>query len=156
MATVPEGEDCDHSLLLHDDLGLVCRVCGVIQKRIDTIFDYQWTKVFRYHHYKFFWLWISFHIWAYADQLEFFPLICNSWYIYISVPSNMKGLIALATFSSFSFKCVFYAKLSISTLNKGEPIPPLQMETFGRLNYAVSITVVMTVMVFTSVKFFIN
>lgn len=47
LATVPEGEDCDHSLLLHDDLGLVCRVCGVIQKRIDTIFDYQWTKASR-------------------------------------------------------------------------------------------------------------
>ncbi|KAJ0974025.1 hypothetical protein J5N97_015990 [Dioscorea zingiberensis] len=47
FATVPGGEDCEHSLLLQDDLGLVCRVCGVIQKRIDTIFDYQWTKASR-------------------------------------------------------------------------------------------------------------
>ncbi|KAF9588599.1 hypothetical protein IFM89_013686 [Coptis chinensis] len=40
-----EGKDCDHSFILKDDLGYVCRVCGVIQKSIDTIFDYQWGKV---------------------------------------------------------------------------------------------------------------
>ncbi|KAF5203991.1 Chromatin remodeling [Thalictrum thalictroides] len=39
-----EGEDCDHSYLLKDDLGYVCRVCGVIKKSIETIFDFQWGK----------------------------------------------------------------------------------------------------------------
>ncbi|XP_065874654.1 protein CHROMATIN REMODELING 35-like [Euphorbia lathyris] len=38
------GEDCDHSLILKDDLGYVCRVCGVIQKSIDTIFEFQFSK----------------------------------------------------------------------------------------------------------------
>lgn len=44
---VPEEEDeedCNHSFMLQDDFGLVCRVCGVIQKKIDSIFDYQWSK----------------------------------------------------------------------------------------------------------------
>ncbi|XP_072951992.1 protein CHROMATIN REMODELING 35 [Typha angustifolia] len=39
-----EEEECNHSYLLEDDLGLVCRICGVIQKSIETIFDYQWIK----------------------------------------------------------------------------------------------------------------
>ncbi|KAF6163067.1 hypothetical protein GIB67_001395 [Kingdonia uniflora] len=39
-----EREECDHSFVLKDDLGYVCRVCGVISKSIDTIFDYQWIK----------------------------------------------------------------------------------------------------------------
>ncbi|KAF6173352.1 hypothetical protein GIB67_027047 [Kingdonia uniflora] len=39
-----EGEECDHSFVLKDDLGYVCRVCGVISKSIETIFDYQWVK----------------------------------------------------------------------------------------------------------------
>ncbi|XP_074569615.1 protein CHROMATIN REMODELING 35-like [Curcuma longa] len=42
---VEEEEECGHSFLLKDDFGLVCRICGIIQKSIDTIFDYQWTKV---------------------------------------------------------------------------------------------------------------
>ncbi|XP_058106029.1 protein CHROMATIN REMODELING 35-like isoform X2 [Magnolia sinica] len=41
---VQEGEECDHSCFLKDDLGYVCRICGVIQKSIETIFDYQWIK----------------------------------------------------------------------------------------------------------------
>ncbi|KAF8377898.1 hypothetical protein HHK36_031286 [Tetracentron sinense] len=39
-----EGEECDHSFVLKDDLGYVCRVCGVIERGIETIFDYQWIK----------------------------------------------------------------------------------------------------------------
>nr|CAD1818312.1 unnamed protein product [Ananas comosus var. bracteatus] len=42
--SIVQTEECSHSYVLEDDLGLVCRVCGVIQKSIDTIFDYQWTK----------------------------------------------------------------------------------------------------------------
>ncbi|XP_010932641.1 protein CHROMATIN REMODELING 35 [Elaeis guineensis] len=39
-----EEEECKHSPVLQDDLGIVCRICGVIQKSIDTIFEYQWAK----------------------------------------------------------------------------------------------------------------
>ncbi|KAL6008096.1 hypothetical protein ACLOJK_033602 [Asimina triloba] len=39
-----EGEECEHSCILKDDLGYVCRICGVIQKSIETIFDFQWIK----------------------------------------------------------------------------------------------------------------
>ncbi|KAJ8767196.1 hypothetical protein K2173_013593 [Erythroxylum novogranatense] len=40
-----EDEDfCDHLFILKDDLGYVCRKCGVIQRRIETIFDIQFKK----------------------------------------------------------------------------------------------------------------
>ncbi|XP_038970158.1 protein CHROMATIN REMODELING 35-like isoform X3 [Phoenix dactylifera] len=39
-----EEEECKHSPVLQDDLGIVCRICGVIQRSIDTIFEYQWAK----------------------------------------------------------------------------------------------------------------
>ncbi|KAF9619375.1 hypothetical protein IFM89_006562 [Coptis chinensis] len=42
---VNEEKECGHSFVLKDDLGYVCRVCGVIRKSIDTIFDFQWGKV---------------------------------------------------------------------------------------------------------------
>ncbi|XP_043710776.1 protein CHROMATIN REMODELING 35-like [Telopea speciosissima] len=38
------GEECDHSFVLKDDLGYVCRVCGIIERGIETIFDFQWIK----------------------------------------------------------------------------------------------------------------
>lgn len=38
-------EECDHSFVLKDDIGYVCRVCGVIQRGIETIFDFQYIKV---------------------------------------------------------------------------------------------------------------
>ncbi|KAI4295486.1 hypothetical protein L6164_035529 [Bauhinia variegata] len=41
------GGDCDHSFVLKDDLGYVCRVCGIIGKGIDTIFEFQYAKVKR-------------------------------------------------------------------------------------------------------------
>lgn len=37
-----EEEDCDHSFVLKDDLGYVCRVCGVIDRGIETIFEFQY------------------------------------------------------------------------------------------------------------------
>ncbi|KAG9443940.1 hypothetical protein H6P81_015280 [Aristolochia fimbriata] len=43
-------EECEHSCVLKDDLGYVCQICGVIQKSIETIFDFQWgsknTKIY--------------------------------------------------------------------------------------------------------------
>lgn len=38
-------EDCEHSFILKDDMGSVCRVCGVIEKSILDIIDVQFTKV---------------------------------------------------------------------------------------------------------------
>ncbi|XP_028186576.1 protein CHROMATIN REMODELING 35-like [Glycine soja] len=39
---VKEDEDCDHSFILKDDLGYVCRVCGIIDRGIETIFEFQY------------------------------------------------------------------------------------------------------------------
>lgn len=39
--------DCDHFFVLKDDMGLVCRICGIIQKGIEEIIDYQWSKVWK-------------------------------------------------------------------------------------------------------------
>ena len=38
-------EDCEHSFVLKDDLGYVCRICGVIDRGIETIFEFQYNKV---------------------------------------------------------------------------------------------------------------
>lgn len=40
-------EDCDHSFVLKDDIGFVCRVCGVVDRKIETIFEFQYNKVKR-------------------------------------------------------------------------------------------------------------
>ncbi|XP_010423658.2 PREDICTED: protein CHROMATIN REMODELING 35-like isoform X2 [Camelina sativa] len=40
-------EDCEHSFILKDDMGSVCRVCGVIEKSILDIIDVQFTKAKR-------------------------------------------------------------------------------------------------------------
>ncbi|KAL2986769.1 hypothetical protein AAZX31_12G225800 [Glycine max] len=37
-----EDDNCDHSFVLKDDLGYVCRVCGVIDRKIETIFEFQY------------------------------------------------------------------------------------------------------------------
>ncbi|XP_038706194.1 protein CHROMATIN REMODELING 35-like isoform X2 [Tripterygium wilfordii] len=42
-----EDEDCDHSFVLKDDIGYVCRICGVIDRSIETIIDVQFNKVKR-------------------------------------------------------------------------------------------------------------
>ncbi|CAD6202206.1 unnamed protein product [Miscanthus lutarioriparius] len=40
-----ETEDaCSHDFLLKDDLGMVCRICGLIQQRIEKIFEHSWKK----------------------------------------------------------------------------------------------------------------
>ncbi|KAL6649278.1 hypothetical protein ACP70R_013502 [Stipagrostis hirtigluma subsp. patula] len=43
--TCEDMEDaCNHDFLMKDDLGIVCRVCGLIQQRIENIFEYSWKK----------------------------------------------------------------------------------------------------------------
>jgi DNA repair and recombination RAD54-like protein len=42
---VREGEECDHSFILKDDIGYVCRICGVIDRGIETVFEFQYNKV---------------------------------------------------------------------------------------------------------------
>ncbi|XP_052198490.1 protein CHROMATIN REMODELING 35 isoform X2 [Diospyros lotus] len=42
-----DQDECDHSFVLKDDLGYVCRICGVIQRSIETIIEYQYAKVTR-------------------------------------------------------------------------------------------------------------
>ncbi|PSS19109.1 Protein CHROMATIN REMODELING like [Actinidia chinensis var. chinensis] len=39
-----EEDDCDHAFVMKDDLGSVCRICGVIQRSIETIIEYQYAK----------------------------------------------------------------------------------------------------------------
>ncbi|MCL7051351.1 hypothetical protein MKW94_019795 [Papaver nudicaule] len=43
-AAEEEEDECEHSFVLKDDLGYVCRICGVIEKSIEQIFDFQWGK----------------------------------------------------------------------------------------------------------------
>ncbi|XP_021738664.1 protein CHROMATIN REMODELING 35-like isoform X2 [Chenopodium quinoa] len=50
--SVEEDEGCDHSYVLKDDIGYVCRVCGVIQRAIETIFDFQYIKAARVRSYR--------------------------------------------------------------------------------------------------------
>ncbi|ONH91042.1 hypothetical protein PRUPE_8G090000 [Prunus persica] len=47
MSDGGEDCDCDHSFVLKDDLGYVCRICGVIDRGIETIFEFQFNKVKR-------------------------------------------------------------------------------------------------------------
>lgn len=39
-----EGDDCDHSFVLKDDIGYVCCKCGIIDRGIETIFEFQYIK----------------------------------------------------------------------------------------------------------------
>lgn len=40
-----EGEDeCEHSFILKEDIGYVCRICGIIQRSIETIIEFQYAK----------------------------------------------------------------------------------------------------------------
>ncbi|KAL6839155.1 hypothetical protein ACP4OV_031046 [Aristida adscensionis] len=39
--------DCNHDIRIHEDLGHVCRICGMIVRRADSIIDYQWKKASR-------------------------------------------------------------------------------------------------------------
>lgn len=38
------GVNCVHSFILEDDLGYVCCICGVIERGIETVFDYPYPK----------------------------------------------------------------------------------------------------------------
>uniref|UniRef100_A0A0D9VNQ6 Helicase C-terminal domain-containing protein n=1 Tax=Leersia perrieri TaxID=77586 RepID=A0A0D9VNQ6_9ORYZ len=38
--------DCNHDIRIHEDLGHVCRICGMIVRKAETIFDYQWKKAY--------------------------------------------------------------------------------------------------------------
>ncbi|RCV30612.1 hypothetical protein SETIT_6G109100v2 [Setaria italica] len=42
-----EDVDCIHDIWIHEDLGHVCRVCGMIVRRAESIIDYQWKKASR-------------------------------------------------------------------------------------------------------------
>ncbi|CBI38030.3 unnamed protein product, partial [Vitis vinifera] len=46
-------EECEHSFVLKDDIGSVCRICGVVNKSIETIIEYQYTKVKRSRTYMY-------------------------------------------------------------------------------------------------------
>ncbi|KAG9148261.1 hypothetical protein Leryth_012220 [Lithospermum erythrorhizon] len=37
-------DNCEHSFILKDDIGYVCRICGKIQKAINDIIEYQFPK----------------------------------------------------------------------------------------------------------------
>ncbi|XP_076929300.1 protein CHROMATIN REMODELING 35-like [Bidens hawaiensis] len=39
-----DRQDCDHSYILKDDIGYVCRVCGIVQRPIDSIIEFQRPK----------------------------------------------------------------------------------------------------------------
>ncbi|CAN4107511.1 unnamed protein product [Withania somnifera] len=45
--TTEEEDECDHSFILKDDIGYVCRVCGVIKRSIETIIEFQYSKAAR-------------------------------------------------------------------------------------------------------------
>ncbi|KAI3876643.1 hypothetical protein MKX03_027665 [Papaver bracteatum] len=41
---IAEENECEHSFVLVDDLGYVCRICSLIEKSREQIFDFQWGK----------------------------------------------------------------------------------------------------------------
>ena len=43
-----EDKECDHSYIFRDDIGHVCRVCGVVDKSIESIIEFQRPKVWLY------------------------------------------------------------------------------------------------------------
>lgn len=45
-----DEDDCDHSFVLKDDIGYVCRVCGLVQKGIEDIFEFFFPKVMTSFH----------------------------------------------------------------------------------------------------------
>ncbi|KAL9254833.1 CHROMATIN REMODELING 35-like protein [Drosera capensis] len=48
-----EDADCDHSFVLKDDIGYVCRVCGIVQKAIESMIEFQYVKTMRTRTYKY-------------------------------------------------------------------------------------------------------
>ncbi|XP_074313347.1 protein CHROMATIN REMODELING 35-like [Silene latifolia] len=47
-----DDEGCAHSFVLKDDLGDVCRVCGIVKRAIENIFDFQYMKASRRRTYR--------------------------------------------------------------------------------------------------------
>ncbi|CAN4112408.1 unnamed protein product [Withania somnifera] len=45
--SVEEEDKCNHSFILKDDIGYVCRICGVIKRSIETIIEFQYSKTAR-------------------------------------------------------------------------------------------------------------
>ncbi|CAO2813836.1 unnamed protein product [Amaranthus hypochondriacus] len=43
-----DDDDCDHSCILKDDIGYVCRVCGLVQKEIQDIYEFIYPKRTRF------------------------------------------------------------------------------------------------------------
>ncbi|XP_034681896.1 protein CHROMATIN REMODELING 35-like [Vitis riparia] len=41
------GEECEHSFVLKDDIGSVCHICGLVDKSIESIIEYEYPKVKR-------------------------------------------------------------------------------------------------------------
>ncbi|KAL8156369.1 hypothetical protein AgCh_001460 [Apium graveolens] len=39
-----DEEDCKHSVIFNDEIGEVCRICGVVEKKIESIIEYQYAK----------------------------------------------------------------------------------------------------------------
>ncbi|OMO75593.1 SNF2-related protein [Corchorus olitorius] len=42
-----DEEVCDHSFIIKDDVGRVCRICGIIETGIETLIDIQYSKAQR-------------------------------------------------------------------------------------------------------------
>ncbi|KAL3843427.1 hypothetical protein ACJIZ3_000830 [Penstemon smallii] len=42
-----DEEECEHSFILKDDIGDVCRICGVIRRGIESIIEYNFSKASR-------------------------------------------------------------------------------------------------------------
>uniref|UniRef100_A0A7N0T1V2 Uncharacterized protein n=1 Tax=Kalanchoe fedtschenkoi TaxID=63787 RepID=A0A7N0T1V2_KALFE len=47
------SNECEHSLILRDDIGYVCRICGIVQKNIEDVFEFQYktrrsTRTYKY------------------------------------------------------------------------------------------------------------
>ncbi|KAI3679223.1 hypothetical protein L2E82_51597 [Cichorium intybus] len=40
-----EEKECDHTFILKEDIGSVCRVCGIIERSIDSIIEFQRPKI---------------------------------------------------------------------------------------------------------------
>ncbi|PWA99264.1 Helicase, C-terminal [Artemisia annua] len=50
-----DEKECDHSFIFKEDIGYVCRVCGIIQRSIESIIEFQRPKVpksIRTYHYE--------------------------------------------------------------------------------------------------------
>lgn len=62
--------DCEHSFILKDDIGDVCRICGVIKRGIEEIIEYNFSKVNAFLFYEdYFWLSVC---------AIFLHLLCNA------------------------------------------------------------------------------